>query len=351
MPDSSQLIEEPAVFTLEDDELAEVTSLVERLVAGFPAVAGIDYLRNATLLSHHLPERLLEFLLDIQSEEVAAFVVSGFAVDDNSIGPTPSGWGRQPDPCSTRAMTAWLELCGSVLGGLFGWATQQDGAIVHDIAPARGDEHSQVSSSSSELLWWHTEEAFHPLRCDYLGLICLRNPGQVATTFASVNGIELAPEIRKVLFDRRFVIRPDDSHLAREHDRSLSVGKEGELLLAARKRIDRMNKQPQRVALLYGDFDSPYLSVDPFYTDVPADDAQACQAYETLCGALERQLKEIRLSPGEILFVDNYRAVHGRKPFPARYDGTDRWLKRVNITRDLRKSRAHRMTADSRVIY
>lgn len=129
------------------------------------------------------------------------------------------------------------------------------------------------------------------------------------------------------------------------------MGKEGELLLAARKRIDRMNKNPQRVAPLHGDFDSPYLSVDPFYMEVPTHDAQACHAYQALCGALERQLKDIPLSPGEILFIDNCRAVHGRRPFPARYDGTERWLKRVNITRDLRKSRAYRMTADSRVIY
>jgi enduracididine beta-hydroxylase len=351
MPGSSRLMTEPAVFTLEDGELAKVTSLVERLVTA-PSAGGTEYLRTVTLQSRRLPERLLEFLLATRSREGAAtFVVSGFAVDDNSIGPTPPGWGRQPDPSSTRAETAWLELCGSVLGDLFGWATQQDGAIVHDIAPARGDERSQVSSSSSELLWWHTEEAFHPLRCDYLGLMCLRNHEQVATTFASVNSIELAPEIRRVLFGKRFVIRPDDSHLTGEHDRPLPAGKEGELLRAARKRIDRMNKNPQRVALLHGDFDAPYLSVDPFYMEVPADDTQARQAYQVLCGTLERQVKDIPLSPGEILFIDNYRAVHGRRPFPARYDGTDRWLKRVNITRDLRKSRAYRVTADSRVIY
>jgi len=35
----------------------------------------------------------------------------------------------------------------------------------------------------------------------------------------------------------------------------------------------------------------------------------------------------------------------------ANYDGTDRWLKRINLTRDLRKSRASRLTADSRIIY
>jgi hypothetical protein len=43
--------------------------------------------------------------------------------------------------------------------------------------------------------------------------------------------------------------------------------------------------------------------------------------------------------------------VHGRKPFRARFDGTDRWLRRLNVAVDLRKSRKFRLTADSRVIY
>jgi hypothetical protein len=42
--------------------------------------------------------------------------------------------------------------------------------------------------------------------------------------------------------------------------------------------------------------------------------------------------------------------VHGRKPFRARFDGADRWLKRLNVARDLRKSRAVRQHADARTI-
>jgi len=42
--------------------------------------------------------------------------------------------------------------------------------------------------------------------------------------------------------------------------------------------------------------------------------------------------------------------VHGRRAFKARYDGRDRWFKRMSITRDLRKSRESRTDAASRVI-
>lgn len=358
MPTTSQLTSQPGVtgrvaaFSLEASEHAAVTELLRHLVGEFPTAVGQEYFRAVALACHHLPDRLRSFLRDRRGlEDFPAFTLSGIEIDDSAIGPTPDGWGNQPDQRSTAAETTWLALCGSLLGDLFGWATQQDGAIVHDIAPAPADEHSQVGSSSADLLWWHTEEAFHPLRCDYLGLLCLRNHDGVATTISSLDDIELPPDVRSVLFEPRFQIRPDDSHLASRRRRPrLAAGKEAELMRAAERQIETMNRCPPRVALLSGDFDSPYLSIDPFYMDIP-EDAAAKAALDALCGALESQLTGVALRPGQILFVDNYRAVHGRRPFRARYDGTDRWLKRVNVARDLRKSRAFRVSSDSRIVY
>ena len=56
----------------------------------------------------------------------------------------------------------------------------------------------------------------------------------------------------------------------------------------------------------------------------------------------EELLLILQLESGDFCFLDNFRVVHGRKPFRARYDGTDRWLKCLNISCDLRKSRAAR---------
>jgi alpha-ketoglutarate-dependent taurine dioxygenase len=93
------------------------------------------------------------------------------------------------------------------------------------------------------------------------------------------------------------------------------------------------------------------MVVDPYYMRVPADDKEAQNALNVLTKAIDEQLVDIVLKPGDCCFIDNYRPVHGRKAFSARYDGTDRWLKRINITRDLRKSRASRADSTSRVIY
>jgi hypothetical protein len=48
------------------------------------------------------------------------------------------------------------------------------------------------------------------------------------------------------------------------------------------------------------------------------------------------------------------RTVHGIahrvKPFKARYDGSDRWLERINVVSDPRTSREARVFASARVL-
>jgi alpha-ketoglutarate-dependent taurine dioxygenase len=82
-------------------------------------------------------------------------------------------------------------------------------------------------------------------------------------------------------------------------------------------------------------------------------DEGAEAAIQAFNNAVYEAQVDLELEAGEICFIDNYRALHGRKPFkyPAKYDGTDRWLKRVNIIRDIRKSRDMRMTSTSRIIF
>lgn len=343
---------DPVRFVLTDEEVAAAVAAVDRVAARFPSAEDPEFLREATAEAQELPRRLRAFLGDVRLlETAAASVVSGFPVDDAGVGPTPASWSLQPDRRSTLREEIWLVLCASLLGDVFGWATQQGGALVHDICPARGYEQSQLGSGSAELLWWHTEEAFHPHKCDYLGLLSLRNHDLVPTTFSSIAGVELDAEVRDVLFQRRFRIRPDDSHLEEDREPELPPGKQGALMHAARKRIERMNANPELVSVLYGDPDSPYVAIDPFYMEMPEGDPEAGHALETITKLIDGRVQDLALAPGEILFIDNFRAVHGRKPFQARYDGTDRWLKRVNIARDLRRSRDRRVSSDARIIH
>lgn len=73
--------------------------------------------------------------------------------------------------------------------------------------------------------------------------------------------------------------------------------------------------------------------------DRPAEDALA-----ELKNQLHLGLQDVILGHGDVLVIDNQRAVHGRRRFLARYDGTDRWLRRGWALRDLKATRDRRRT-------
>lgn len=339
-------------FTFNERELCQVEGLVDQVLSKWSSSAEPGFFADITLSAQELPRRLREFMAEMKyGEPAGACIVAGFPLDDQAIGQTPPHWAQETKRSATvRAETAFT-LFGALLGDLFGWATQQNGAIIHNILPIRGHEHEQLGSGSADLLAWHTEEAFHPLRCDYIALMCMRNHDRVPTTFASIDMIGLDEEVRQILFEPRFIILPDNSHFANYSAAKADEIQQNQSLAESYQGIEKMNEDPDKVPLLYGNRNSPYLAVDPYYMRVPADDNRAQYALDKLVDAVNEQLKDIVLQPGDCCFIDNYRSVHGRKPFAARYDGTDRWLKRINITRDLRKSSASRAASTSRVIY
>jgi Fe(II)/alpha-ketoglutarate-dependent arginine beta-hydroxylase len=241
-----------------------------------------------------------------------------------------------------------LVLLGSALGECLAWATQQDGYLVHDILPIRGNEHEQLGTGSEELLCWHTEDAFHPYRGDYVGMLCLRNPDLVPTTIGTLRDGQLSREQIRELFRPQYKIRPDESHLLKNRGDG-EVAEES--LASAYGRMEGRNREPKPIAVLYGSEESPYLRLDPYFMEDLPENGPAHRAFSALVRTLEENLEDMVLRPGDYCFIDNLKAVHGRKPFKARYDGRDRWLKRVIVTRDLRRSREARTAAGSRVIY
>jgi alpha-ketoglutarate-dependent taurine dioxygenase len=80
------------------------------------------------------------------------------------------------------------------------------------------------------------------------------------------------------------------------------------------------------------------------------EDEEAAAALARLSAQLEAGLVDVPLEPGDVLVIDNQRCVHGRRPFRPRLDGTDRWLRKVTVTRDLRKSAERRERPRSRVL-
>ncbi|MFF0221627.1 guanitoxin biosynthesis L-enduracididine beta-hydroxylase GntD [Streptomyces sp. NPDC004629] len=335
---------------LNKEEITSLESLIDDIAREHHSVESAEFQLESRLYAAELPRRLRSAVLDYRSSERSAtLVVSGLPVDDAALGPTPlDRTGSSSDTASLRQDIAFF-LIAALLGDPVGWATQQDGRLMHDIYPVKEHEHGQIGWGSAETLTWHTEDAFHPLRADYLGLMCLRNPDGVETIVADVADVRLDDDLRALLSQERFVIRPDDAHRLTGESAAVT-GRGAELLRRSRERVERALADPTPVAVLFGDTDDPYLCVDPYYM-AGSQGEEEQRALDALSVAVDAALTDVVLQPGDICFIDNFRAVHGRKPFMARFDGTDRWLRRLNVARDLRPSRGARLDAEARVIH
>lgn len=337
---------------LHDDEVAAIGRLADELTRRHCSVESDAFQRESPVWAEELPRRLRRELREFRLTEAApGVVVSGWPVDEAELAPTPDEPWPPAGPSPTLRHDVAFYLVGCLLGEPVGWATQQEGRLMHDVRPVRGFEHEQIGWGSEEVLAWHTEDAFHPLRADYLGLLCLRNPDGVATTVGYVGDLELTADVREVLRQERFPVLPDQAHRLPAHDGAGALEeREARLRAHSIERVERALSDPEPVAVLFGDVYDPYIRLDPHYMRAPEDPVEQV-ALRAACAAMDSVLTGVPLCPGDMCFIDNHRAVHGRRSFRARFDGTDRWLRRLNITRDLRRSRASRAGATSRVIY
>jgi len=341
--------------TLSGRENDAIGALVDRVMDRYRSVEDPALVREANLIAHELPRSVREFLTEFRLDEPSGIcLLSGLPVDDELIGDTPPHW-QDKDPAAlspTLRQEIFFLLCASLLGDVFGWSTQQNGFLMHDVMPIKGHEQEQLGSGSEQLLWWHTEDAFHPFKGDYVSLMCLRNPDRVATTVATVDKIDWSRVDTAALFTPVYTIRPDESHLPKNRRSEEETDPARKALLdSAYERITRLEEDPPRRSVLSGDRADPYMCLDPYFMATDHLDERSRTAFEDFTAAIERAIEPIVLAPGDCCFIDNLRAVHGRVPFTARFDGKDRWLKRLNITRNLRVSREARMSSPARVIF
>lgn len=249
-----------------------------------------------------------------------ALLLRGLPVGVVPPTPTSSGALMAKDPTSERVLLDVARLLGEPVG----YEPEHGGDLVQNIVPTRGTEQRQVSTSSTVTLAWHTETAFHPHKPRYLLLFCLRaDPGAV-TTLASVHDIvdRLDGASRAILREPRFRTRPDESFLA--------PGSEGAL-------------GPSFAVLAScdgDDTDDICFTYDEELTE--GIDADAAVALDALQRAVTDAAISLVLTRGDLLIVDNHVTVHGRGPFRARFDGTDRWLQRAFVVDDLTPSAAER---------
>lgn len=334
----------------EQDQLA---TLVEQIKKEYTSFEDVNFLIKMHEWSKHLPKRVVQQLLRFKyhPEELKYVIIDSLPVDDDAIGPTPSHW-KDESTQSTLTHCLIASLYSSVLGDLFSWSTQQDGNMIHDVLPIKGDENEQLGTGSLQDIEWHVEDAFHEFRGDYCTFFCLRNHDNVPTTCGAPDFGNLSKQDIDELFKVQFHIKPDNSH--KEVNESEARRKEREVEECAQvaesyQRMQDWDANPEKISVLFGNRNDPFIRLDPYFMSEP-DTPAAKRALDNIIKVIDASIQDLALQPGEILLMDNYRMVHGRKKFVPKYDGTDRWMKRINVSRDIRRSASMRATIKSRDI-
>ncbi|MGW4801118.1 TauD/TfdA family dioxygenase [Nonomuraea sp. NPDC004297] len=227
--------------------------------------------------------------------------------------PTPM---ERDSGCRLTTGTAPLLLmlaCG--LGEPVGFRAEKQGALVHDVVPVRGLEDSQSNAGCARLLL-HTENAFHEHRPDYVVLHCLRPD----------------PEGRA-----DFRIAHKDAAVAKLSGADLAELREPQFVTVAPPSFAGSAPPVTPHAVLSGAADDPDLRVDS--TATRALTARGRAALRALLAVLDECAASVSLAAGDVVIVDNRAAAHGRTAYRPRFDGGDRWLQRVYVQVDVRRSR------------
>ena len=311
-------IKETSAIRLTGDERTELESLAQKLSGTAPAlVDDPGWQSRVRQECCRLPERLVTAVRDFGHDAGldGTLTISNLPLSADGLPPTPT----VPNSVERNATVpaALAMLLGSGLGAVIAYRQEKHGALVQNVVPVPALAASQ-SNGGSVRLEFHTENAFHPHRPDFVGLLCLRlaHEDRVGTQVASIRrALPLVEEsTRTVLREPRFVTEAPPSFR--------SSGASG----------------PRPV--LSGAPEDPDVCVD-FHATGGLDEG-AGKALAELREALWAVRSDVVLHTGDMIFIDNRIVVHGRVAFTPRYDGHDRWLHRVFVHLDHRRSREHR---------
>ncbi|MFF2353988.1 TauD/TfdA family dioxygenase [Kitasatospora sp. NPDC058115] len=228
-------------------------------------------------------------------------------------------------PQRTRA-EAVLATVGARLGEIFAYREWDGGQLVQNRYPIAAHHGVQTASDASDLVL-HTEACFTAYPPDFLALLGLRcDPaGEARTVVADIPRALalLTPAQRKILRDPLYVFPTDRGPHTHGGRRTTAP-----------------------VPVLHDSGQGPVLEYSTLLSAISSAGVSTLTALEE---ALNRCALTVELGTGDLLLIDNRRTVHGRTTFHPTYDGSDRWIQRVLMLRQLPPS--GRIVPDTRLAH
>lgn len=307
-------IVEYAFDRTESQAVAEIARALKRRLSTDPSAS---LPRTLAEYSVQLPESVTTSVASVSTSGALAAI---FTFTSGNFEPTPPTPDRYIEKGTVANFTIFQLAQALVFWGLgepVGYRYVRSGSLISNIIPI--SEHaraSNVTSNYATSLDFHTEDAFHPFRADYLVLGCHRNDERIPTWLSAVAECEIDAGQWEIL------------------------SQEDVQLQANKPRFDTSTYPAQRV--LANTPADPILRLPvhrSFYHSPRANGA-----LDELVIQLNDHKIAALLEPNQILVFDNSRVAHARDPYEARIgaDGGARWLSRTLHLRDLGRAHAYR---------
>ena len=312
-------MEESHIIELTDDEI-EVMKNLAMNISENPSLAPDLYCSQVKSASQHFPQRLRALLQNFADKGSNTGFLLIRRIPVGEIPSTPENNNCKIGEQTTLAKIQSIFV--SIISSMIAYEAEGYGRLFQDVIPVKSMEKNQTSISSSVELEIHTEQAFSKLRPDILSLACLRGNEKAYTYILPVQSIinnvtETELEMLKTPLWNTGV---DLSFKLNGHE-FIEGDIRGPMSIIRGNKDPRLENEDPRLII-----DDPLLVFDQDLMTGITDESN--EMIKKIVDIYYKHRLSHNLTPGEIIFIDNNRAVHGRSPFTPKYDGLDRFLVR-----------------------
>ena len=295
-----------------DVEIAQCAAFLRRATAWWPSpyanfgglVAAAEHAQST------LPQQLLDAVCGFGRRRYAgALLIRNLPLPPLPATPVEAFGLSKREAVGTELL---LVAIGRLLGMPFSFVEWESQLIVHNKFPIREHAGFQFGSGSVEFLL-HTETPFRDFSPDYVALFCLRSDpdGAAVTGLCNLGKVmALQSAASEPLFHTASFAFLTDNPVVTVGDRGMTEPKP---LVIERDGVVQ------------------YEYVD----DLVGTSEEAENALQRLRHDIHRHRCDVNLQAGDLLIIDNSHMIHGRTAYNPRYDGRDRWLQRLLISKRL----------------
>jgi L-asparagine oxygenase len=259
--------------------------------------------------SAHVPQRIKNILngfeLNEHRNDKGFLLIKNVIVNDILLEKTPetNNTGIGEKTLLARIQSIFI----NVISDMISYEAECQGRLFQDVVPIKSMETQQTSVGSNTELEIHTEQAFSKLRPDILSLACLRGDPEAFTYILPVKVI---------------MANLSDNEILQLFKPLWKIGVDLSFKLNNNEFMEGDMRGP--IPILHGSYIDPILVFDQDL--MIGINEEANNLKEKIVNIYHEHKYKHNLEPGEIIFINNLRAVHGRSRFLPRYDGYDRFL-------------------------